>query len=79
MILDSGRVIFLWIGPKASQIEVKFAGRAALMYREHLKIVEKERPRKISAALKGREPREFTRCFHAWSKHKTHAVEAITR
>lgn len=35
-----------------------------------MKIKQTDQPRKLKLALKGRESRNFRKCFHAWGKHK---------
>ncbi|KAI5719900.1 hypothetical protein M8J76_016466 [Diaphorina citri] len=70
MILDNGEQVFLWLGSKCSEVEVKLAYKSALVYIQHLRAKEPERPRKLFLTLKGKESRRFTKCFHAWSFHK---------
>ncbi|CAF2532295.1 unnamed protein product [Rotaria sp. Silwood2] len=70
MLLDTGTYVFLWKGPTASIIEVKFAAKSAELYIQHLRTREPDRPRKLRLTVKNSEPVEFRKCFHAWSKHK---------
>jgi hypothetical protein len=70
MLLDTGTFVFLWKGPTASIIEVKFAAKSAELYIQHLRTREPDRPRKLRLTVKNSEPIEFRKCFHAWSKHK---------
>ncbi|CAF0945256.1 unnamed protein product [Adineta steineri] len=70
MLLDTGTYVFLWKGPTASIIEVKFAAKSAELYIQHLRTREPDRPRKLRLTVKNSEPIEFRKCFHAWSKHK---------
>jgi hypothetical protein len=73
MILDNGMSVFLWLGARASEVEVKLAYKAAHVYVQHMRLKQPDRPRKLVATLKTREPRRFTKCFHAWGKHKVPA------
>ncbi|VIO90379.1 Flightless-I protein homolog, putative [Brugia malayi] len=77
MILDNGDLVFLWMGYHASEVELKLAYKAAQVYVAHMKIKEPERPRKLVLSLKGRESRRFTKCFHAWGKHKIPAGDEV--
>ena len=70
MILDTGENVYLWIGPSSSEIEVKLAFKSTQVYIQNLKIKQPKRPRKLLLTTKGKEPLAFTKCFHAWSKHK---------
>lgn len=91
MLLDNGRQVFLWLGARASEVEIKLAYKAAQVsslnreamtqkrlqvYVQHMRLKQPERPRKLVATLKGREPRRFTKCFHAWGKHKVPAGDS---
>jgi len=73
MIVDNGDMVFLWMGSRASEVEVKLAYKAAQVYIQHMRLKQPEKPRRLVMSLKGRESRKFTKCFHAWSKHKTPA------
>lgn len=73
MIVDNGDMIFLWMGSRASEVEIKLAYKAAQVYIQHMRLKQPEKPRRLVMSLKGRESRKFTKCFHAWSKHKTPA------
>lgn len=70
MILDNGEQVFLWLGSKCSEVEVKLAYKSALVYIQHLRAKEPERARKLFLTIKGKESRRFSKCFHAWSHHK---------
>lgn len=70
MILDTGENVYLWIGPQSTEIEVKLAFKSAQVYIQHLKNKQPKRPRKLLLTTKTKEAPAFTKCFHAWSKHK---------
>lgn len=70
MILDNGSQVFLWIGPKSSEVEVKLAYKSAQVYVQNLRIKDSQNPRQLMLTFKGKESRKFTKCFHAWSAHK---------
>ncbi|KAK7794573.1 hypothetical protein R5R35_003590 [Gryllus longicercus] len=70
MILDSGENVFLWLGAKCSEVEIKLAFKSAQVYIQHLRVKQPERPRKLLLALKNKESRKFTKCFHGWGMHK---------
>ncbi|XP_049849364.1 protein flightless-1 [Schistocerca gregaria] len=70
MILDNGEQVFLWLGPKCSEVEVKLAFKSAQVYIQHLRVKQPERPRKLFLTAKNRESRKFTKCFHGWGPHK---------
>lgn len=70
MILDTGDIVYLWVGPTSTEIEVKLAFKSAQVYIQHLKNKQPKKPRKLLLTTKGKEPPPFTKCFHAWSKHK---------
>ncbi|KAF0310088.1 Protein flightless-1 [Amphibalanus amphitrite] len=67
MILDNGEQVFLWMGPRCSEVEVKLAYKSAQVYIQHLRVKQPERPRKLFLTLKGKESRRFYKCFHGWS------------
>lgn len=69
MILDNGSQVFLWIGPKSSEVEVKLAYKSAQVYVQNLRLKDPN-PRQLMLTFKGKESRKFTKCFHAWSNHK---------
>lgn len=68
MILDNGSQVFLWIGPKSSEVEVKLAYKSAQVYVQNL--LNQTKSRQLMLTFKGKESRKFTKCFHAWSSHK---------
>lgn len=69
MILDNGTQVFLWIGPKSSEVEVKLAYKSAQVYVQNLRIKDPNQ-RQLMLTFKGKESKKFTKCFHAWSAHK---------
>ena len=69
MILDNGNQVFLWIGPKSSEVEVKLAYKSAQVYVQNLRLKDSN-PRQLMLTFKGKESKKFTKCFHAWSQHK---------
>lgn len=71
MILDNGSQVFLWIGPKSSEVEVKLAYKSAQVYVQNLRLRDPPNQRQLMLTFKGKESRKFTKCFHAWSSHKT--------
>ncbi|KAI1729403.1 gelsolin repeat domain-containing protein [Ditylenchus destructor] len=73
MIVDTGEFIFLWLGSKSSEVEVKLAYKAAQVYQGHMQMKQTDRPRKLMLSIKGRESKRFTRVFHGWGKHKVPA------
>ncbi|CAF4932515.1 unnamed protein product [Pieris macdunnoughi] len=70
MILDNGEQVFLWLGAKCSEVEIKLAYKSAQVYIQHMKTVQPERARKLFLTLKDKESRRFTKCFHGWGEHK---------
>ncbi|XP_037868350.1 protein flightless-1 [Bombyx mori] len=70
MILDNGEQVFLWLGAKCSEVEIKLAYKSAQVYIQHMKTVQPDRPRKLFLTLKDKESRRFTKCFHGWGDHK---------
>lgn len=70
MILDNGEQVFLWLGSKCSEVEIKLAYKSAQVYIQHMRIKQPERPRKLFLTLKNKESKRFTKCFHGWSAHK---------
>lgn len=69
MLLDTGIILYLWVGSSAPQPEVKFGLKAAAVYLQHLKA--KGLPsRKLTAVRKGNEKSDFTQCFHGWTSWK---------
>ncbi|CAH2048714.1 unnamed protein product, partial [Iphiclides podalirius] len=70
MILDNGEQVFLWLGAKCSEVEIKLAYKSAQVYIQHMKTMQPDRPRKLFLTLKDKESRRFTKCFHGWGEHK---------
>ncbi|CAL7949501.1 unnamed protein product [Xylocopa violacea] len=70
MILDNGEQVFLWLGSRCSEVEIKLAYKSAQVYIQHLRVKQPDRPRKLFLTAKGKESRRFTKCFHGWSSHK---------
>lgn len=73
MILDDGTHVFLWLGSKASDVEIKLALKSAQVYVQNLRVKEPTRPRKLLCTFKAKESKKFTRCFHGWGHFRTHA------
>ncbi|XP_076366000.1 FLII actin remodeling protein isoform X2 [Tachypleus tridentatus] len=71
MILDNGREVFIWVGPKCSEVEIKLAYKSAQVYVQHMRVKQPDRPRKLMLTLKGKESHKFTKAFHGWGKHRT--------
>jgi hypothetical protein len=71
MILDNGTQVFIWLGSRCSEVEIKLAYKSAHVYVQNMRIKQTDRPRTLMLTLKGKETRKFTKCFHAWSHHKT--------
>ena len=71
MILDTGEHVFLWMGPRCSEVEVKLSYKAAQVYIQNLRAKEPQRPRKLMLTIMGKESKRFTRCFHGWSSSKS--------
>ncbi|OWR42979.1 protein flightless-1 [Danaus plexippus] len=70
MILDNGEQVFLWLGARCSEVEIKLAYKSAQVYIQHMKTTQPDRPRKLFLTLKDKESRRFTKCFHGWGEHK---------
>ncbi|XP_074648106.1 protein flightless-1 homolog isoform X2 [Tubulanus polymorphus] len=70
MILDNGAQVFLWVGRKTSDVEIKLAFKSAQVYIQHMRNKQPDRPRKLLLCLKYKEPQRFNKCFHGWDKHK---------
>ncbi|RWS26348.1 hypothetical protein B4U80_01102 [Leptotrombidium deliense] len=70
MILDNGSQIFIWIGSKCSDVEVKLAYKSTQVYLQNMRCKQPERSRQMMLTLKGKESKRFTKCFHGWSKHR---------
>ncbi|KAL2726306.1 protein flightless-1 [Vespula maculifrons] len=70
MILDNGEQVFLWLGTRCSEVEIKLAYKSAQVYIQHLRVKQPNKPRKLFLTAKGKESRRFTKCFHGWSQHK---------
>lgn len=70
MILDMGEHVFLWMGPRCSEVEVKLSYKSAQVYIQNLRAKQPERPRKLFLTIMGKESKRFTRCFHGWSNSK---------
>jgi hypothetical protein len=71
MILDTGEHVFLWMGPRCSEVEVKLSYKSAQVYIQNLRAKQPERPRKLFLTVIGKESKRFTRCFHGWSHGKS--------
>ncbi|KAB0794381.1 hypothetical protein PPYR_11220 [Photinus pyralis] len=70
MILDNGEQVFLWLGAKCSEVEIKLAYKSAHVYIQHMRVKQPDRPRKLCLTLKNKESKRFTKCFHGWGSHK---------
>jgi hypothetical protein len=70
MILDNGEQVYLWIGKRTSDVEIKLSFKSAQVYIQHLRNKQPDRPRKLVLALKYKETPKFTRCFHGWGKYR---------
>ncbi|CAG2160446.1 unnamed protein product [Oppiella nova] len=71
MVLDNGTQVFIWLGSRCSEVEVKLAYKSAQVYTQNMRIKQTDRPRTLMLTMKGKETRKFTKCFHAWSQHKS--------
>ena len=71
MILDTGEQVFLWMGPRCSEVEVKLSYKSAQVYIQNCRAKQPERPRKLFLTVIGKESKRFTRVFHGWSHVKT--------
>merc|ERR1712113_734158 len=71
MILDTGDQVFLWMGPRCSEVEVKLSYKSAQVYIQNLRAKQPERPRKLFLTIMGKESKRFTRCFHGWGPMRT--------
>ncbi|XP_066138736.1 protein flightless-1 isoform X1 [Euwallacea fornicatus] len=70
MILDNGQQVFLWLGPKCSEVEIKLSYKSAQVYIQHMRVKQPDRPRQLFLTIKNKESRRFTKCFHGWGPHK---------
>ncbi|CAH0380666.1 unnamed protein product [Bemisia tabaci] len=70
MVLDNGDQVFLWLGARCSEVEIKLAYKSAQVYIQHMRAKQPDKPRKLFLTLKNKESRRFTKCFHGWSAHK---------
>ncbi|ESN93094.1 hypothetical protein HELRODRAFT_96186 [Helobdella robusta] len=61
MILDNGEQVFLWVGRKTSDVEIKLAFKSAQVYIQHMRNKQSDQPRKLLLALKYMEKPNFTR------------------
>ncbi|KAL5109592.1 Protein flightless-1 [Taenia crassiceps] len=66
MMLDNGEQVYLWLGKKTSDVEVKLSLQAAKLYKEHMARSQPSRPRQLKLTAKNAEPFLFRRCFHGW-------------
>ncbi|OQV19254.1 Protein flightless-1 [Hypsibius exemplaris] len=71
MILDNGEEVFLWVGQKSSEVEIKLAFKSVQVYVQNLRNKQPDRPRKLLLTAKGKESKKFTKCFHGWSAYKS--------
>ena len=70
MILDNGTHVFIWVGTRCSDVEVKLAYKSAQVYVQNMRIKQEDRPRQLMLTFKGKETRKFTKCFHGWNRHR---------
>lgn len=70
MILDNGTQVFIWVGSRCSEVEIKLAYKSAQVYVQNLR-VKQQNLRTLMLTCKGRETKKFSKCFHAWNKHKS--------
>lgn len=66
--------VFIWVGSRCSDVEVKLAYKSAQVYVQNLRIKQPDRPRQLMLTFKGKESRKFTKCFHGWSKKQVGIV-----
>lgn len=66
MMLDTGDQIYLWLGKRTSDVEVKLSLQAAKLYKENMIRLQPSRPRQLKLTAKNAEPFMFRRCFHGW-------------
>ncbi|XP_074600269.1 FLII actin remodeling protein [Brevipalpus obovatus] len=71
MILDNGNQVFVWVGSRCSDVEIKLALKSAGVYVQNMRIKQPERPRQLMLTFRGKETRKFSKCFHGWMKHKS--------
>ncbi|KAI1292098.1 Protein flightless-1 [Halotydeus destructor] len=71
MILDNGTQVFIWIGTRCSDVEIKLAYKSAQVYVQNMRVKQPEKPRQLMLTFKGKESKKFTKCFHGWGKHKS--------
>ncbi|KAK2714542.1 protein flightless-1-like isoform X2 [Artemia franciscana] len=70
MILDNGEQVFLWLGSRCSEVEVKLAYKSVQVYIQNLRIKQPEKQRLLFLTIKGKESKRFTKCFHGWSHYR---------
>lgn len=70
MILDNGVQVFLWLGTRCSEAEIKLSYKSAQMYVHNLKEKQPDKPRTLMFTFKNKETRKFSKCFHGWSSFK---------
>jgi len=70
MLLDSGEQVFLWMGPRCSEVEIKLTYKSAQVYIQNLRAKQPEKPRRLFLTIKGKESVRFKKCFHGWSHVK---------
>ena len=62
--------VYLWLGQKTSDVEVKLSLKSAQVYIQHLQRREPDRRRKLLLTMKNKEPYHFRKCFHGWGPFK---------
>jgi len=77
MILDNGDQVFVWVGSRCSDVEIKLALKSAQVYVQNMRIKQPDRPRQMMLTFKGKESKRFSKCFHGWMKHRALADPRI--
>jgi hypothetical protein len=72
MVLDNGTQVFIWVGTRCSDVEVKLACKSAQVYVQNMRIKQEDRPRQLMLTFKGKETRKFSKCFHGWNRHRVY-------
>merc|ERR1712130_405648 len=60
--------VYLWMGPRCSEVEIKLAYESAQVYIQNLRAKQPEKPRRLFVTIMGKESKRFTRCFHGWGQ-----------
>eukprot|EP00053_Salpingoeca_punica_P019261 m.193614 g.193614 ORF g.193614 m.193614 type:complete len:1373 (+) comp17602_c1_seq5:88-4206(+) len=70
-ILDTGKKVYFWAGPLASNVVIKLAMKSTLEYCARVR-QSRVQPEQVK---KGKEPLEFTLIFPSWHKHQERAKD----